>query len=254
VAGAEVLGRLRAPITWLLCEVAKVLEETPQVKTLVLDAPEWPGHLAGQHVDIRLTAEDGYQAQRSYSIASAPEDGRLALTVERLGDGEVSPYLTDVLVVGDKLELRGPIGGYFVWDADDGGPVLLVGGGSGVVPLMAMIRHRVAVGSDVPMRLLYSAKTFDDLIYRNELNELAGRGDNFEVFFTLTREQPEGWAGYGRRVDRELLAEVGWASEENPIALVCGPTGFVEGVASALVESGHSPARVKTERFGPTGG
>ena len=224
------------------------------MKTLVLDAPDWPGHLAGQHVDIRLTAEDGYQAQRSYSIASAPGEGRLALTVERLDDGEVSPYLTDVLVVGDKLELRGPIGGYFVWEAGDGGPVLLVGGGSGVVPLMAMIRHRAATGSDAPMRLLYSAKRLEDVIYRAELDELASRGDGLEVFFTLTREQPAGWDGYGRRVDRELVDEVGWAAEENPLALVCGPTGFVEAVASALVESGLPPGRVKTERFGPTGG
>jgi len=224
------------------------------VRSLVLDAPDWPGHLAGQHVDIRLTAEDGYQAQRSYSIASAPEEGRLALTVERLGDGEVSPYLTDVLVAGDRLELRGPIGGYFVWDIDDGGPVLLVGGGSGVVPLMAMIRHRAAVGSGVPMRLLYSVKTLGDLIYRDELEELAGRGDGFEAFFTLTREQPEGWPGYTRRVDRELLAEIGWPATESPLAYVCGPTGFVEAVASALVESGLPPSHVKTERFGPTGG
>jgi ferredoxin-NADP reductase len=254
VAGAAVLGRLRAPLSWQLCEVAEVVEETPQVKTLVLDATEWPGHLAGQHVDIRLTAEDGYQAQRSYSIASAPEEGRLALTVERLGDGEVSPYLTDVLVVGDKLELRGPIGGYFVWDADDGGPVLLVGGGSGVVPLMAMIRHRAAVRSDVPMRLLYSAKKHEDVIYRDELEGLAGRGDGLEAFFTFTRGQPEGWTGYSRRVDRELLAEVGWPAAESPLAYVCGPTGFVEAVASALVEMGLQPASVKTERFGPTGG
>ena len=224
------------------------------MRSLVLDAPDWPGHLAGQHVDIRLTAEDGYQAQRSYSIASAPEEGRLALTVERLGDGEVSPYLTDVLVAGDRLELRGPIGGYFVWDVDDGGPVLLVGGGSGVVPLMAMIRHRAAVGSGVPMRLLYSVKTLGDLIYRDELEELAGRGDGFETFFTLTREQPEGWTGYTRRVDRELLAEIGWPATESPLAYVCGPTGFVEAVASALVESGLPPSHVKTERFGPTGG
>ena len=224
------------------------------MRSLVLDAPDWPGHLAGQHVDIRLTAEDGYQAQRSYSIASAPEEGRLALTVERLGDGEVSPYLTDVLVAGDRLELRGPIGGYFVWDVDDGGPVLLVGGGSGVVPLMAMIRHRDAVGSGVPMRLLYSVKTLGDLIYRDELEELAGRVDGFEAFFTLTREQPEGWPGYTRRVDRELLAEIGWPATESPLAYVCGPTGFVEAVASALVESGLPPSHVKTERFGPTGG
>ena len=253
MAGAAVLGRLK-PLTWQLCDVAEVVEETPQVKTLVLDAPDWPGHLAGQHVDIRLTAEDGYQAQRSYSIASAPDEGRLALTVERLPDGEVSPYLTDVLVAGDKLELRGPIGGYFVWNAGHGGPVLLLGGGSGVVPLMAMIRHRRAAGGAAPMRLLYSAKRADDLIYREELEELAARGDGFEAFFTLTREQPDGWHGFGRRVDRELLAEVGWPAADDPVAYVCGPTGFVETVASELVESGLPPHRIKTERFGPTGG
>jgi ferredoxin-NADP reductase len=250
VAGAAVLGRL----TWQLCEVAELVEETPQVKTLVLGAPDWPGHRAGQHVDVRLTAEDGYQAQRSYSIASAPEEGRLALTVERLADGEVSPYLADVLVVGDKLELRGPIGGYFVWDGEEGGPVLLVGGGSGVVPLMAMARHHAALGNGTPMRLLYSAKRLDDVIYRKELEELAARGDGFEAFFTLTRDQPEGWQGFGRRVDRALLAKVGWPAADDPHAFVCGPTGFVEAVASALVESGLSPGRIKTERFGPTGG
>jgi ferredoxin-NADP reductase len=250
VAGRALLGRL----TWQLCEVAELVEETPEVKTLVLDAPDWPGHRAGQHVDVRLTAEDGYQAQRSYSIASAPDEGRLALTVERLADGEVSPYLADVLVVGDKLELRGPIGGYFVWDGEEGGPVLLVGGGSGVVPLMAMARHRAALGNGTPMRLLYSAKRLEDVIYRAELEELAGRDDGFDVFFTLTRDQPEGWQGFGRRVDRALLAEVGWPAADDPHAFVCGPTGFVEAVASALVESGLSPGRIKTERFGPTGG
>jgi ferredoxin-NADP reductase len=250
VAGAAVLGRL----TWQLCEVAELVEETPQVKTLVLEAPDWPGHLAGQHVDVRLTAEDGYQAQRSYSIASAPNAGRLALTVERLDDGEVSPYLTDVLVVGDKLELRGPIGGYFVWDGDEPEPAMLVAGGSGVVPLMAMIRYRAAVGSRSPMRLLYSAKRLGDVIYRDEIEELAARGDGFEAFFTLTREQPEGWQGFGRRVDGELLAEVGWPAADDPLTFVCGPTGFVEAVASTLVGRGVAPARVKTERFGPTGG
>jgi ferredoxin-NADP reductase len=224
------------------------------VKTLVLSAPDWPGHRAGQHVDVRLTAEDGYQTERSYSIASPPEDGRLALTVERLADGEVSPYLSDELVVGDKLELRGPIGGYFVWEASQGGPVLLVGGGSGIVPLMAMIRHRFASGSDAPMRLLYSAKRLEDVIYRQELEELAGQVDGFAAFFTLTREQPPGWQGYARRVDRELLADVGWPADDEPLVFVCGPTGFVEAVASALVESGVPPQRVKTERFGPTGG
>jgi ferredoxin-NADP reductase len=254
LAGATVLGRLRAPLAWQLADVAGLRDETPTVKTLVLEPPNWPGHLAGQHVDIRLTAEDGYQAQRSYSIASAPEEGQLALTVERLDDGEVSPYLTDVLVPGDKLEVRGPIGGYFVWDAPHGGPVLLVGGGSGVVPLMAMARHRFAAASDAPMRLLYSAKRENELIYRAELDDLAGRGNGFETFYTLTREQPAGWQGYSRRVDRELLAEVAWRPEDDPLAFVCGPTGFVEAVASALVEGGWQPARVKTERFGPTGG
>src|SRR5262245_30236790 len=253
VAGAAVLGRLRAPVAWELCDVVELVEETPSTKTIFLTAPEWPGHLAGQHVDVRLTAEDGYQAQRSYSIASAPEDRRIAITVERLDDGEVSPYLAEELVVGDKLELRGPIGGYFVWDASQGGPVLLVGGGSGVVPLMAMIRHRFAVASDAPVRLLYSAKHGEDLIYRTELDALAARGDGFEKYFTLTREQPAGWHGYARRVDGEMLAEVGWDPAADPRAFVCGPTGFVEAVASALVESGHPPARVKTERFGPTG-
>jgi len=250
VAGAAVLGRL----TWQLADVAEMRDETPTVKTLVLDAPDWPGHLAGQHVDVRLTAEDGYQAQRSYSIASAPEDGRLALMVERLDDGEVSPYLTDVLVVGDKLELRGPIGGYFVWDAAVGGPVLLVAGGSGVVPLMAMARHRAAAENEVPMRLLYSAKRSEDVIYREEIESFAAREERFEAFFTLTREVPSGWQGFTRRVDRELLEEIGWPTNQNPLVYVCGPTGFVEAVASALVESGLSPGRVKTERFGPTGG
>jgi len=256
VAGAAVLGGLRAPVRleWQLCGVAELVDETPRVKTLVLDAPSWTSHLPGQHVDIRLTAEDGYQAQRSYSIASAPEDGRLALTVERLDDGEVSPYLTEELVVGDKLELRGPIGGYFVWKAGEAGPVLLLGGGSGVVPLMAMARHRRAAGSDAPMRLVYSAKTEAELIYRAELDELAARGDGFKAVYTLTREQPPGWNGYTRRVDAELLAEVAWPAAEDPLAFVCGPTGFVEAVASTLVESGWPPGRVKTERFGPTGG
>src|SRR3954453_7426253 len=212
MARAAVRGRL----TWRLARVVELVSENARTKSIVLDAPDWPGHLAGQHVDIRLTAEDGYQAQRSYSIASAPEDGRLALTVERLADGEGSPYLADVLVVGDKLELRGPIGGYFVWNAGEGRPVLLLGGGSGVVPLMAMIRHRRAAGGDAPMRLLYSAKRADDLIYREELQELAARGDGFEAFFTLTREQPDGWQGFGRRVDRELLAEVGWPTTDDP--------------------------------------
>jgi ferredoxin-NADP reductase len=250
MAGAAVLGRL----TWQLCQVTEIVDETPRAKTLVLTAPEWRGHFAGQHVDVRLTAEDGYQAQRSYSIASAPEDERLALTVERLPDGEVSPYLTEELVVGDRLELRGPIGGYFVWDAAQGGPVLLVAGGSGVVPLMAMMRHRLAAQSDASMRVLYSAKRIEDVIYRSEIERLAARHDGLEAFFTLTRARPLDWHGYDRRVDRELLDEVSWPAQENPLAFICGPTGFVEAVASALVSNGLPAARIKTERFGPTGG
>jgi ferredoxin-NADP reductase len=216
------------------------------VRTIVLDVPDWPGHRAGQHLDVRLTAEDGYRAEREYSIASAPGEP-VAITVERLDDGEVSPYLTEELRAGDGLELRGPIGGYFVWDVDHGGPLLLVAGGSGVVPLRAMLRHRQRSGSDVPARLLYSSRTLEDVIYRTELDALG------DVVYTLTREQPSGWTGYARRVDTELLAEVAWPADDAPRAFVCGPTSFVETVAAGLVELGYPPARVKTERFGATG-
>jgi ferredoxin-NADP reductase len=239
---------------WRIGEVVEVVAETPRTKSLVLNVPDWGSHKAGQHVDIRLTAPDGYQAQRSYSIASAPEDERLVLTVDRLDDGEVSPYLTEVLMAGDKLELRGPIGGYFVWEAQDGGPLLLVGGGSGVVPLMAMLRHRAAVGSDVPARLLYSSRSYEEIIYRDELEDLAARNGSLEVVHTLTRSKPEGWSGYDRRIDAEMLAEVAWPPEDSPLAFVCGPTPLVEAVGAALVGLGHGPARVKTERFGATGG
>lgn len=241
-------------LIWRLAKVVDVVPETPNTKSLVLDVPGWEGHTAGQHVDVRLTAPDGYQAQRSYSIASAPEDGRLVLTVERLNDGEVSPYLTDVLRTGDRLELRGPIGGYFAWHAGDGGPLLLVGGGSGVVPLRAMIHHKAATGSDAPTRLLLSSRSYDEIIYRKELEGLAARDRSLEVIQTLTRLRPEGWTGYDRRIDAEMLAEVSWPPTENPLAFVCGPTPLVEAVATALVGLGHDPARVKTERFGPTGG
>jgi ferredoxin-NADP reductase len=234
--------------------VVELVTETPRVRSLVLDVPDWPGHRAGQHVDVRLTADDGYQAQRSYSISSPPEDGgRLTLSVERLEDGEVSPYLADELRAGDQLELRGPIGGYFVWDASATGPLLLVGGGSGVCPLMAMLRHRAARSSDVPARLLYSARDLDDVIFRSELERLAA-GGGLEVFLTLTRARPAGWTGYGRRVDAEMLAEVAWRPRLRPSVFVCGPTPFVESVASSLVALGHEPDRIKTERFGPTGG
>jgi len=217
------------------------------VKTIILDVPGWPGHRAGQHADIRLTAEDGYQAERSYSIA-APADGeRVELTVEDIDDGEVSPYLTEEARTGDELEIRGPVGGYFVWNGDHPGPVLLVGGGSGVVPLMAMIRQR----GRVPTTLLYSARTLEDVIYRDELERLAG--DGLDIHLTLTRSQPEGWTGHSRRVDASLLAEVAAPPDQRPLAFVCGPTPFVEAVALALVELGHDPGLVKTERFGPTG-
>ena len=242
---AAVLGRL----TWQLAEVVELRDETPRVRSIVLDPPQWPGHRAGQHVDVRLTAEDGYQAQRSYSIASAPEDDHLVLTVERLDDGEVSPYLVDELRPGDELELRGPVGGYFVWEPSVGGPLLLVAGGSGVVPFRAMLRHRAAVDGSVPARLLYSSRSLDEVIYREELEGLGA-----DVRFTLTRERPEGWTGYARRIDEELLAEVAWPPEERPHVFVCGPTAFVETAASALVALGHEPARIKTERFGATGG
>jgi ferredoxin-NADP reductase len=252
MARAAVLGRL-APLSWQLGEVAELVDETATVKTVALELPEWPGHRAGQHVDVRLTAEDGYQAQRSYSIASAPEDERLAITVERLDDGEVSPYLAEVLVVGDRLELRGPIGGYFVWETDQGGPLLLVGGGSGVVPLMAMLRHRSAAGVETSARLLYSTRSLDDVIYRGELDGLAAADANLEVLYTLTRTQPPGWTGYARRVDGDMLGDVAFARGEG-LAFICGPTRFVETVADGLLAVGYAPERVKTERFGPTGG
>jgi ferredoxin-NADP reductase len=230
--------------------IADVRTETPTVKTLALDVAGWPGHRAGQHVDIRLTAEDGYQAERSYSIASAADAPVVELTVELVENGEVSPYLTEEAHPGDRMEIRGPVGGYFVWDPHPGGPVLLVAGGSGVVPLMAMVRQRAAAGDDVPIRLLYSARSWVDVIYRGELETLRGQG--FDVAYTLTRSQPEGWTGHARRVDVDLLREV--AQPDLALAFVCGPTPFVEAVAGALVALGHEPGRIKTERFGPTGG
>jgi ferredoxin-NADP reductase len=248
MAGTAVRGRL----TWRLADVIAVDDETARVKTIALEVPDWPGHRAGQHVDVRLTAEDGYQAERSYSIASAPDGRRVELTVERLADGEVSPYLTGELRPGDQLELRGPVGGYFVWEPPQGGPVLLVGGGSGVVPLMAMIRTRAAAKSAAWMRLLFSSRSWDDVIYRDELERLDD--DGLTVVHTLTRSQPQGWTGYSRRVDQTMLTEVAPAPAERPVVYVCGPTPFVEAVAESLVGLGHEPHRIRTERFGPTGG
>jgi ferredoxin-NADP reductase len=249
LAGTAVLGRL----TWQPAELVEVIDETPRARTLVFDVPEWMQHRAGQHLDVRLTAEDGYRAERSYSIASAPGEP-LAITVERLDDGEVSPYLVDELRPGDRIELRGPVGGYFVWEPDRGGPLFLAAGGSGVVPLMSMVRTRALESADVPARLLYSARTLDEVIYREELGRLATERPALDVVYTLTRGQPEGWTGYARRVDAELLAENAWPANESPLAYVCGPTNFVEAVAQGLVDLGYPPERVKTERFGATGG
>ena len=281
-------------IEWRMGEVVEVVVETPAVKSLVLRVPRWPAHRPGQHVDVRLTAEDGYQAQRSYSIASAPEEGApeegapeegapeegapelaalqqgkpeagapdankaalITLTVERLAEGEVSPFLTDEVRVGDSLEVRGPIGGYFTWTVADGGPLFLVAGGSGIVPLMAMLRHRAlasAAGRAVPAVLLYSSRSDADIIYRDELAQLAAVDDGLRVVHTLTRSAPPDWNGYARRIDRAMLAEVTPEPAQRPLVFICGPTPLVEFVANTLVELGHDPLRVRTERFGPTG-
>jgi ferredoxin-NADP reductase len=245
------------PIAWRLATVLENRAETKRTRTLVLDVPGWPRHRAGQHVDVRLTAEDGYRTERSYSIASAPETPQLSLTVERLDSGEVSPYLADELRAGDTLELRGPIGGYFVWEARDGGPLLLLAGGSGVVPLMSMLRHRAAAAGPASpagaARLLYSARTQDEVIYRDELAALAARDPSLDVRFTLTREPSPAWSGFRRRIDAEMLAEFAWPPSERPQVFVCGPTPMVEAVATALVALGHDAARIRTERFGPSG-
>lgn len=227
--------------------------ETPRVKTITLAVADWPGHRAGQHVDVRLTAPDGYQTERSYSIASGPEDDGLSLTVERLDDGEVSPYLVDELRAGDELEFRGPIGGHFTWDDDVGGPLFLVAGGSGVVPLRSMLRHHRAVGSRVPVRVLCSARSLELLIYREELMEMAA-DDLVTVSITLTRAAPSGWQGYRGRIDPMLLSTAGWAAGRDPLTYICGPTAFVETAAAGLVSLGYAAERIRTERFGGTGG
>lgn len=247
-------GAVLRRLTWQLAEVAEVIPETARVRSLALRVSAWPGHSPGQHLDVRLTAEDGYQAQRSYSIASAPEDAHVAITVEKIDDGEVSPYLVDELRTGDRLEIRGPIGGYFTWTASDGGPLLLVAGGSGVVPLMAMLRHRAAAGYAGPTTLLYSSRTFEDIIYRAELDRLAAADPSLRVVHTLTRGQPPGWTGYRRRFDRDMLAEVAPPAGTHALAFVCGPTRMVESAAEILTGLDYPAQRIKTERFGPTGG
>jgi ferredoxin-NADP reductase len=239
---------------WQIATVTGIKSETGTVKTLTFSLPFWTPHLPGQHYDVRLTAPDGYQTERSYSIASEPErNGEIDLTVERLEDGEVSTYLDDVLVVGDQLELRGPIGGYFVWEARMGGPVLLVGGGSGVVPLMSMIRHRHASESKAPVWLLYSARSPEEVIYADELNRLCEMKDGLEVIYTFTRQQPPGWTGYQRRIDAQMLHEVIHPINQPFRAYICGPTLLVESAANQLVQLGIAPENIKTERFGPTG-
>jgi ferredoxin-NADP reductase len=246
--GTAVRGRL----TWQTATVSHLVDETPTVRTIDLQVPDWAGHQAGQHLDIRLTADDGYRAERSYSIASAPGEP-LAITVERLEDGEVSPYLTEDVRQGDQLELRGPIGLYFTWDpARDTAPLLLLAGGSGVVPLRAILRYRERTGSTTPARLLYSARSLPDVIYHDELDRY-NHDQGVDVTYTLTRQQPPGWTGRTGRVNAAMLTDIAWPASQDPLAFVCGPTSFVEAVANALVALGYPPGRVKTERFGATG-
>ena len=241
---------VRRRLAWQVSRAGDITDETARVRTITLGVPDWPGHRAGQHLDIRLTAEDGYQAEREYSIASAPAEP-VAITVERLEDGEVSPYLTQDLQPGDQMEVRGPIGGYFVWEPGDGGPLMLIAGGSGIVPLRSILRHRQLTGSAVPARLLYSSRTLPDVIYSSELSQ---QPDGVQVICTLTREQPPGWTGHSGRIDADLLMKAAWPAVENPLAYVCGPTSFAEAAAAGLVGLGYPPDRVKTERFGTTGG
>ena len=239
------------PLAWQIGTVTAIRYETERAASFTLSLPNWRAHRAGQHYDVRLTAADGYQAQRSYSVASPPSRAdEIDLTIERIPDGEVSPYFHDVLEVGDRVEVRGPIGGYFVWEPALGGPLLLVAGGSGVVPLMAMVRERAAQGDQTPTTLLYSARDIDDVIYRDELTSLGG--DGLRVLETLTRSQPPGWTGYGRRVDASMLGEVLAGIGPSPLVYACGPTLLVEAVAGGLVELGVPPERIRTERFGPS--
>ncbi len=239
---------------WRVAELITHRDETPSSRTLVLDVPGWPGHLAGQHVDVRLTAADGYSTQRSYSLAAPADGDRIEITVQRVADGEVSPYLTEVLATGDLVEIRGPVGGWFVWPPTDVRPVLLVGGGSGIVPLMAMLRARRAAASRAPFRLLYSVRSPEEVYYAEELSRLPRDDHGVEVAFVYTRATPAQWPQPPRRIVVSDLRDHGWPPDMTPTCFVCGPTGFVEAVADMLVALGHDPGRVKTERFGPSGG
>ena len=240
---------------WQMAKVQTIVQETPRVKTFTLQLPQWIPHLAGQHYDIRLTAEDGYQAQRSYSIATPPEQtSQIGLTVELIKDGEISTYLHEGIKPGDSLEVRGPIGGYFVWqDEMKNIPLLLVGGGSGVVPLMAMLRHRAKVKATNPTVLLFSVRTEEDTIYQQELTQLASQDPAFTLLLTFTRQPPPGWTGYQRRIDRAMLMEVLDQLKTQPQSFLCGPTLLVEHVANTLVDLGLPADSIRTERFGPTG-
>ena len=251
MAGTAVLGRLGERLRWRASTLVEQRVETASATTLVFQAPGWPGHLAGQHVDVRLTAEDGYSTQRSYSIASAADGERLELTVQRVSDGEVSPYLVEELAVGDQVELRGPVGGWFVWRPEQTEPVLLIAGGSGVVPIMAMIRARRAAANRAPFRLIYSVRTPEDRMY---LSELRRADPGLDTTFLYTRRAPDGWSRPPARLDVRDLVAAGWPPDFEPTVYVCGPTGFVEHAADLLVDLGHSADRIRTERFGPSGG
>lgn len=252
---ADMAVSMKPTLNWQIATIKEIKPETATVKSFSLVLPTWLRHRAGQHYDIRLTAEDGYQAQRSYSIASEPErEGEVDITVERIDDGEVSTYLHDVAIVGDRIEVRGPIGGYFVWEASRQEPLLLIAGGSGVVPLMSMLRHRAAAGAKTPASLLYSSRTFEDIIYYNELQTLRSADNGLQIFHTLTRAQPRDWKGYARRIDPEMLRAVAQPLGGSLQAFICGPTLLVEAAANALVKVGVGSEQIRTERFGPTGG
>lgn len=245
---------MKQTLDWQIATVTNIKKETPRAASFTLALPAWMRHKPGQHYDLRLTAQDGYQVERSYSIASEPERaGQVDLTIEKIDDGEVSPYMHDVVMVGDRVEVRGPIGGYFVWEATLPGPLLLIGGGSGIVPLMSMLRHRAAAHSGTPTQLVYSARTRDDLIYFGELEDLRARMDGLQVRYTLTRSHPPDWQGYTRRIDAEMLGEALESLGKHARAFICGPTALVENAANALVQLGLEPGAVKTERFGPSG-